>query len=113
MVEKPRKLVTSLFLSVLLMVSSAAFAADLDQAKRDGLVGERADGYLGLVDSSASADVRALVADVNEKRKDEYQRIAAGNNLEITQVEALAGKKAIERTQPGRWILLNGGWQKK
>ena len=95
------------------MVSSAAFAADLDQAKRDGLVGERADGYIGLVDTSASADVRALVADVNEKRKAEYQRIAAGNNLEVAQVEALAGKKAIERTQTGGWILRNGGWQKK
>ncbi len=113
MVEKSRELLKSLFLSVLLMVSSAAFAADLDQAKRDGLVGERADGYLGLVDTSASPDVRALVADVNEKREAEYQRIAAANNLEITQVEALAGKKAIERTQPGGWILLNGGWQKK
>jgi uncharacterized protein YdbL (DUF1318 family) len=31
----------------------------------------------------------------------------------MAQVEALAGKKAIERTQPGGWILLNGGWQKK
>jgi uncharacterized protein YdbL (DUF1318 family) len=107
------QLVTKLIFSFLLLVSSAAFAADLDQAKRDGLVGERADGYLGLVDTSAPPDVRALVADVNGKRKAEYQRIAAGNSLEMAQVEALAGKKAIERTQPGGWILLNGGWQKK
>ena len=107
------KLVTKLIFSFLLLVSSAAFAADLDQAKRDGLVGERADGYLGLVDTSAPSDVRVLVADVNAKRKAEYQRIAAGNSLEMAQVEALAGKKAIERTQPGGWILLNGGWQKK
>jgi uncharacterized protein YdbL (DUF1318 family) len=107
------KLVTKLIFSFLLLVSSAAFAADLDQAKRDGFVGERADGYLGLVEASAPSEVRALVADVNEKRKAEYQRIAAGNNLEMAQVEALAGKKAIERTQLGGWILLNGGWQKK
>jgi uncharacterized protein YdbL (DUF1318 family) len=107
------KIPTSLVLSFLLVVASAAFAADLDQAKRDGLVGERADGYLGLVDPEASPDVRALVADVNEKRKAEYLRIAAGNSLEVSQVEALAGKKAIERTQPGGWILLDGGWQKK
>ncbi len=107
------ELVTKLIFSFLLLASSAAFAADLDQAKRDGLVGERADGYLGLVDTSAPSDVRALVADVNDKRKAEYQRIAAGNDLEMAQVEALAGKKAIERTAPGGWILLNGGWQKK
>ncbi len=107
------KLVTKLIFSFLLLVSSAAFAADLEQAKRDGLIGERADGYLGLVETSAPSDLRALVADVNEKRKAEYQRIAAGNSLEMAQVEALAGKKAIERTQPGGWVLRNGGWQRK
>lgn len=93
--------------------SSLTFAADLEQSKRDGLIGERADGYLGLVVESAAADVAALVKDINNKRRDEYRRIAAENNLTMEQVQALAGKKAIERTRSGDWILLNGGWQKK
>ena len=100
-------------LSLTLVLGAQALGADLDQSKRDGLVGERADGYLGLVLENAPADVVALVQDVNGKRREEYQRIAADNNLTMEQVQALAGKKTIERTRAGDWILLNGGWQKK
>ena len=107
------KLAQRVICGMLLLLGVSAFAADLDQAKSSGLVGERADGYLGLVNESASADVRSMVADVNAKRRSEYQRIAANNDLDLAQVEALAGKKAIEKTRPGDWILLNGGWQKK
>lgn len=96
-----------------LVLPLGAFAADLDQAKRDGLVGERADGYLGLVVASAPGDVQALVADVNERRQAEYARIAAQNGIERSQVEALAGRKAIERTAPGGWIFTEGGWRRK
>lgn len=107
------KSVKRLFFGLLLVGSVTAFAADLDQAKRNGLVGERADGYLGLVVESAPRDVRLMVAEINDKRRAEYQRIAASNGLEVAQVEALAGRKAIEKTRPGDWILRNGGWQKK
>ena len=103
---------TSLFLILALFALSAG-AADLDQAKRDGLVGERADGFLGLVVTSAPNDVVRLVADINAKRKDEYERIAVENNLTLEQVQALAGKKAIQRTRSDQWILINGGWQRK
>jgi uncharacterized protein YdbL (DUF1318 family) len=96
-----------------LVIPLGAFAADLDQAKRDGLVGERADGYLGLVVASAPGDVQALVADVNARRQAEYARIATQNGIERSQVEALAGRKAIERTTPGGWIFTDGGWRRK
>jgi len=97
----------------LVVLPFAAFAADLDQAKRDGLVGERADGYLGLVVASAPRDVQALVADVNDRRQAEYARIAAQNGIQRSQVEALAGRKAIERTAPGGWVFTDGGWRRK
>lgn len=98
---------------LLALMTTVVFAADLDQAKRDGLVGERADGYLGLVVETAPSDVAALVAEVNAKRKAEYQRIAAANNLTMEQVQALAGKKTIEMTRKGDRIMTNGGWQRK
>ena len=98
---------------LLVFFAGAAFASDLDQAKADGLVGERADGYLGLVDTSAGADVAKLVKDINSKRKAEFERIAESNDLTLEQVQALAGKKALQRTKPGGWILVNGGWQQK
>ncbi len=95
------------------LVLTPVYAADLNQAKSAGLIGERADGYIGLVQANAGADVRSLVADVNAKRKREYERIAAKNNLTLEQVQARAGQKAIEKTSPGNWVLLNGGWRKK
>ena len=107
------KRISLLLTTMLLMVASAAFAADLQQAKRDGLVGERADGYLGLVRESAPKDVVDLVKDVNAKRRAEYERIAESNSLTLEQVQALAGRKAIDRTEAGGWILQNGGWQQK
>ena len=43
-----------------LFVSLAAAAATLDSAKAEGWIGERPDGYLGLVRSDAPADVQAV-----------------------------------------------------
>lgn len=110
--------ITPLLLTLLLgcsalLLAGGANAADLDSAKRSGQIGERADGYVGLVDRSAPADVVALVKEINAKRQAEYERIAQANHLEVAQVQALAGQKAIERTPPGQYILRNGGWQKK
>ena len=107
------KRITSALLLTASLFAGLAFAADLAQVKRDGLVGERADGYLGLVQENAPRDVAELVRTINAKRLAEYQRIAGENQLSVEQVQALAGKKAIERTDPGGWVLLNGGWQKK
>ena len=104
--------VPALFLA-LALAAAPAFAAELDEAKADGLIGERADGYLGLVDTGAPADVVDLVAEINDKRKAEYERIAEANDLSLEQVQALAGKKAIDRTRAGHWILTNGGWEQK
>jgi uncharacterized protein YdbL (DUF1318 family) len=98
---------------LILSWAGLAFGAELDQAKSAGLVGERADGYLGLVEEDASSDVVNLVKEINDKRRAEYRRIAGGNDLSLEQVQALAGKKAIERTAAGGWILTNGGWQRK
>ncbi len=93
----------------------AAFAADLglDDAKREGLVGETTEGYVAAVDDSPSAAVKALVEEVNARRRSEYLRIAKDNGLELPQVEALAAKKAIDKTRPGDWVRLNGDWRRK
>lgn len=107
-----RSTLTSIGAAVALLAATA-FAADLDQAKSQGLVGERADGYLGLVKTPAPAEVTALVKTVNNKRRAEYERIAEANELTLEQVQALAGKKAIDRTAPGGWVLENGGWKRK
>ena len=94
--------------------SAPSWAISLQDAKSQGLVGEQPNGYLGLVKANASADVKAMMNDINAQRKQEYQRIAKSNNTKLDVVEALAGKKAIERTPSGQYVKLpSGQWAKK
>ncbi|MDZ7670562.1 MAG: YdbL family protein, partial [Gammaproteobacteria bacterium] len=88
-------------------------ALDLDEAKRAGLVGETMEGYLAAVNESPSAEVAVLVEEVNAKRRAEYERIAKANGIEVAEVEALAAKKAIEKTRTGGWVRVNGTWRQK
>jgi len=91
-----------------------AFGVTLDEAKQQGSLGERPDGYLGLASPSASADVVSLMKDINNKRRDVYKGIAEKNGTALSAVEALAGKKAIEKTAPGQLIMQpNGTWTPK
>ena len=53
-----------------------AFGVTLDQAKQQGLLGERPDGYLGLAKPSASPETVNLMKDINRKRRDVYKGIA-------------------------------------
>ena len=98
--------------TVLMAVTAGAFAVDLDQAKADGLVGERADGYLGLVVTNASSEVKALVEEINAKRKAQYARIAERNGIDVGEVAVLAGRKTIEKTPSGGWIFVTE-WERK
>ena len=102
-----------LIVITLLLSPAPALAVDLQQVKNNGLVGEQLNGYLGLVSADATAEVRALVADVNARRKAKYESIAAQNGAGLETVELLAGKKAIEKTSPGNYIQSATGWKKK
>ena len=69
----------------LALMAHGAFAADLTTAKQQGLIGEQNNGYLGLVRADAPADVKALVADVNAQRKNQFAQIAAKRKVRRTQ----------------------------
>lgn len=103
----------ALGLAALLCLGAAAHAIDLDAAKTSGLVGETTEGYVDLVNPSAPAEVRALVDDVNARRRAEYERIARENGITREQVEVLAAKKAIEKTPAGGWVRVDGVWRTK
>lgn len=88
--------------------------ASLEDAKAAGLVGERPDGLVGIVDGGASGDVQALVDDVNRQRMAYYAEVAAGNNSTVEQVQAVAGAELIERTPPGQFVMNAAGrWIQK
>jgi len=91
---------------------STVLATSLEEAKAKGLVGEKANGYLGVVTPSGQ-DVQVLVNDVNKKRRQAYDEIAKRNKTPLDAVEALAGEKAIQNTHPGNYVEGPGGWVKK
>ncbi len=97
-----------------LFVSLAAAAATLDSAKAEGWIGERPDGYLGLVRSDAPADVTALVDDVNAKRRARYEQIARQQGAPLSEVEKVGGQTAIEKTRTGHYVMdASGRWRRK
>jgi hypothetical protein len=110
---------TRLWLAALLLACSLpVLAMNLQQAmnalpnaKAQGLVGEQPNGYLGVV--SASADAELIAKLINDARRAEYARLAKENNIAVSDVEAMAGQKAIERTARGHFILLDGNWIQK
>lgn len=99
-------------LSLWLMGPMPVFALSLDEAKANGLVGEKANGYLGVV-VPGNADAQALSNDINQKRRQAYQDIARREKTNLHTVETLAGEKAIEKTKPGNFVEGPGGWVKK
>jgi uncharacterized protein YdbL (DUF1318 family) len=83
----------------------------LETVKQQGLVGETPTGYLEVV--HAEGDAPAVVQAINNARRDEYARIAERHDIPVTQVETVAGKKAIEKTPAGQFVQVNGQWVKK
>ena len=106
------KTITTLLIAGLLFAAQPVFAIDLQSAKSQGLVGETTTGYLEAV-RQPTAEVKALVNDINAPRKQKFKEIAARNNTSLEAVEQLAGKKAIEKSSPGSYVKIGGSWQQK
>lgn len=108
-----RQIFSALFIS-LLAVSIAVASSPLTQPKADGLIGEQANGYLGLVTQNVPANIEKLVNETNAKRKAGYQEIAAKQGTSLSEVEKVGGLTAIEKTLKGNYIRdTSGTWHKK
>lgn len=92
------------------LFSLTGWALDLDTAKMQGLVGEQANGYLGLVANHAEAE--ALIKEINVQRKIKYQEIAVKRGSDLSVVEKFAGSKLIEKAQADKQFYQNenGKW---
>jgi hypothetical protein len=91
-----------------------ALAGPLEDAKAQGLVGERIDGYVGVVDSGAPGSVKSLVDQVNAEREAKYAEIAKKQGAPVAAVAQIAGTKLIERAPRGEFVMgANGQWQRK
>jgi uncharacterized protein YdbL (DUF1318 family) len=106
-----KKIIAAIGLALILQ---NAWAIDLDSAKSQGLVGEANSGYLAAVKTPASAEVQALIADVNAKRKTKFQETAKKTGTTLAQVSHRFYELAIQKTAPGNYYQdQNGRWVKK
>lgn len=106
-----KKIFTAIALVLLLQNS---WAADLQSAKAQGLVGEANSGYLAAVKTPVSAEVKALIADVNAKRKAKFQSTAQKTSTTVAQVSNRFYELAVQKTAAGNYYQdKNGAWRKK
>lgn len=96
--------------------SAVAYQAGRDpayqSARESGLVGEKSDGYLGFV-TPPSAAIRALVEDINIKRKAAYSKEALANGATVEEMALRSGCRLIaERTAAGeKYQTPSGQWK--
>ena len=80
-------------------------------ARASGEVGEKADGYLGIV-GAATPTLQRLVNDINIKRKAVYAKRAQAEGATVEQYAFAAGCLAIMRTSPGeKYQTPAGSWE--
>jgi uncharacterized protein YdbL (DUF1318 family) len=103
---------TGLVLGAIAVPASAqnrdpAYAA----ARAAGQVGEKMDGYLGYVTPPAPA-LRAVVEDINIKRKAVYAEKAQANKATVEEYALTSGCLLIAQTKPGeKYQAPDGSWQ--
>ena len=80
-------------------------------ARAAGQVGEKMDGYLGIV-GAETAELRRVVNDINIKRRAVYAERAQANNATLEEYALTAGCQAILATTPGeKYQAPDGTWQ--
>lgn len=86
------------------------------ELKVTGLVGERYDGYLGLVVPDVDDEILELMERVNSERRQRYAEMAAQyEGIEQSDIELRAGQALLDREQTGFFIMPGpeSGWRRK
>ncbi len=80
-------------------------------ARASGQVGEKMDGYLGLVGGGGGA-LRAMVDDLNIKRRAVYSQKAQAQHATVEEYAFTSGCLLIASTVPGeKYQAPDGSWQ--
>lgn len=108
---------TSFRLATLVAVAALAVPAlaqrdpAFDAARASGQVGEKVDGYVGIV-GNETPELRRLVNDINIKRKAIYAERAQVNSSTIEEYALTIGCTQILKTAPGeKYQAPDGSWQ--
>jgi uncharacterized protein YdbL (DUF1318 family) len=79
-------------------------------ARAAGQVGEKMDGYLGVI--GGGAEVRAMVDDLNIKRRAVYSQKAQSQHATVEEYAFTSGCLLIAQTSPGeKYQAPDGSWQ--
>lgn len=108
-----RKTLAPLTFAAALAVGGAALAqgADYQAAKAAGQVGEKPDGYIGVVGGGTPA-LKAMVGDINIKRKAVYAEKAQAAHATVEEYAFTSGCLLISKTKPGeKYQAPDGSWQ--
>ena len=98
----------------LVLLLQNAWAIDLHSAKAQGLVGETNSGYLAAVKKPVSNEIKALIADVNAKRRAKFQNTAKKTGTTLPQVSNRFYELAVKKTAAGNYYQDRGGsWKTK
>lgn len=109
-----RSFLSALAVLPLLFAGGTAAALTLDEARAEGLVGERPDGYVAPVVPDPPPEVRELVERVNAERRRVYEELARREGVPVEAVAAITAKKIVERLPPGAyWMDEKGQWHRK
>jgi uncharacterized protein YdbL (DUF1318 family) len=109
------RLRTALAVLALCLPVAVAHADPLDDARAAGLLGERPDGYVDVVNPNASADIVSLKEQINAQRRKIYQQLAGEKGVPVEEVGALAAEKTIaQKLKPGMYYMNSAGqWVQK
>ena len=80
-------------------------------ARTAGQIGEQPDGYLGVV-GTESAELRAMINNINIQRKAAYTQQSAQSGSTVDQFAVTSGCNLIARTVPGeKYKAPDGSWK--
>jgi uncharacterized protein YdbL (DUF1318 family) len=103
--------------SLFLAFGPAAAVANpvIDAAMQAGVIGEQADGYLGVVSGkSPDADTKRAMDEINIKRKAVYTDLAAKAGATVVQVAVVTAEKQIAKLPSGQFYMDGtGAWKQK
>jgi len=111
-----KKILATAALSIIAALGVAQAATPIvEAAKAKCIVGEQADGYLGIIDAVAADEaLKREVRSINQQRKAYFAELAANNGITIEDAAALTGKRLVEGAASGQCVRMpDGTWAKQ
>jgi uncharacterized protein YdbL (DUF1318 family) len=108
---KPKLVLAAIALAV--AGSASAQSPVVDQARAQGIAGERYDGYMGVVGAGTPA-LRSAIGAINIQRRSLYSRLAAEKGATPQEVGLTAGCQLLARVAAGQaYLLSDGTWRRR